>query len=56
MAPSGVTGENGGKMKTKNNTSRTCAICGKSFAPRDIVSGEIVRKEIAGEIMKSFPA
>ncbi len=43
-------------MTTKNTTSRTCAICNKSFAPRNIVSGEIVRKEIAGEITKSFPA
>jgi len=42
-------------MTSKNTVQRTCAICGKSFSPRDVVSGEIIRKEIAAEILKSCP-
>jgi len=42
-------------MKSKNTLQRTCAICGKSFSPHNLVSGEIVRKEITAEILKSFP-
>jgi uncharacterized membrane protein len=42
-------------MTSKNTVQRTCAICGKSFSPRDVVSGEIIRKEIAAEILKSSP-
>lgn len=34
---------------------RTCVICGKSFPARNVVSGEIVRKELADEIRKTFP-
>jgi uncharacterized membrane protein len=41
-------------MKTKNGVQRTCAICGRSFSSRNVVSGEIVRKEIAAEILKSY--
>ncbi len=32
-----------------------CAMCGKLFPARHIVSGEIVRKEIATEILKTVP-
>jgi uncharacterized membrane protein len=32
-----------------------CSICGKSFSMRNLVSGEIVRKEIAFEIQKIYP-
>lgn len=39
-------------MKTPQ---KTCAICGKSFSPHDIVPGEIVREEIAAEILKAYP-
>lgn len=34
---------------------RTCAICGKSFPARTVISGEIIRKEIAAEILKTHP-
>lgn len=34
---------------------KTCAICGKQFTAHHIVSGELVRKEIAEEILKTQP-
>jgi uncharacterized membrane protein len=42
-------------MTAKTTPQRTCAICGKSFAPRNVVSGELIRKEIADEILKTHP-
>lgn len=42
-------------MTSKNNLMKTCAICGKAFPQRNVVSGEIVRKEITDEILKSYP-
>jgi uncharacterized membrane protein len=42
-------------MTAKNIPHRTCAICGKSFSPHNVVPGELVRKEIAAEILKSCP-
>jgi uncharacterized membrane protein len=42
-------------MTSRNILQRTCDICGKSFLPRDVVSGELVRKEIVAEILKSYP-
>lgn len=42
-------------MKSQHTPLRTCAICGKSFPERDVVSAEIIRKEIAAEILKSHP-
>jgi len=42
-------------MKSEDTPLRTCAICGKFFCARRVVSGEIVRKEIADEIVKSYP-
>ena len=36
-------------------SSLLLAVCGKSFPARHIVSGEIVRKEIATEILKTVP-
>ncbi|MBU0663728.1 MAG: DUF1003 domain-containing protein [Proteobacteria bacterium] len=42
-------------MKSKNIPLKTCAICGKSFPARNVVSGEIIRKEIAAEILKTYP-
>jgi len=40
---------------TSTNTTKLCAICHKSFPARGLVSGEIVRDEIAAEIMKVMP-
>jgi uncharacterized membrane protein len=42
-------------MKSEDTALRTCAICGKSFPARRVVSGEIVRKEIADEVLKTYP-
>jgi uncharacterized membrane protein len=42
-------------MTSKNTVSRTCAICGKSFPARNVVSGEIIRNGIAAEILKTYP-
>jgi uncharacterized membrane protein len=42
-------------MKSQNTSVTTCAICGKSFPPRNVVSGELIRKEIAAEIRKTSP-
>ena len=42
-------------MTSKTTPQRTCAICGKSFSPRNVTSGELIRKEIAAEILKSYP-
>ena len=42
-------------MTSKNTHLRSCAICGKPFPARDVVSGEIVRKEITEEIQKTYP-
>ncbi|WP_394708827.1 DUF1003 domain-containing protein [uncultured Desulfobulbus sp.] len=39
-------------MKT---LQKTCAICGKSYSLQNIVPGEIIREEIAAEILKSYP-
>ena len=37
------------------NLQKTCAICGKPYSPQNIVPGEIIREEIAAEILKSYP-
>jgi uncharacterized membrane protein len=42
-------------MTSQSTPLRTCAICGKSFPARNVVSGEIVRNEIAAEILKTYP-
>ncbi len=42
-------------MTFRTPPTKTCAICGKSFPQRNVVSGEIIRKEIAAEILKSHP-
>jgi len=39
----------------KNSVTRTCAACGRPFPERGVVSGQIVRKEIADEILKECP-
>jgi uncharacterized membrane protein len=43
-------------MTTPKAPSNVCAVCGKTFPNRDVVSGEIVRKEIAAEIRKQCPS
>lgn len=42
-------------MTSMKTLQKTCAICGKSFAPQNLVPGEIIREEIAAEILKSHP-
>ena len=42
-------------MTTQSSPSRICAICEKSFPLRNVVSGELIRKEIAAEISKVQP-
>lgn len=42
-------------MESQNSSNKVCAICGKSFSFRNVVSGELIRKEIAEEIRKEFP-
>ena len=42
-------------MAAKNGLTRTCAVCGKNFPERNVVSGEVVRKELADEILKDVP-
>lgn len=42
-------------MTSQDSSTKTCAICGKSFPARSVISGEIVRKEIAAEIQEASP-
>ena len=42
-------------MSLQKSSQKTCAVCGKSFPPRNILSGELVRKELTGEILKLLP-
>jgi uncharacterized membrane protein len=42
-------------MASKIHAHKTCAICGKSFPPGGVVSAEIIRKDIAAEILKTYP-
>ncbi len=42
-------------MPSRHSPTRECAICGKTFASRDVISGEIIRAEISAEIQKSQP-
>jgi uncharacterized membrane protein len=42
-------------MTLQTASITTCAICGKPFSARNVVSGEIVRKELAEEILKTCP-
>jgi len=42
-------------MKPRNNVTIQCAICGKSFSPQKVTSGEVIRNEIANEIKKTYP-
>ena len=42
-------------MKKNESTHFNCVICNKSFPHRQIVSSEIIRKEISDEIRKIYP-
>lgn len=42
-------------MTSNNELNKNCALCGKSFSQKNMVSGEIIRAEIATEILKSYP-
>jgi len=42
-------------MSAHRTDPRTCAVCGKSFPARDLVSGELVREEVASELLKVLP-
>jgi uncharacterized membrane protein len=42
-------------MTFQANSTRTCAICARTFAARNVVSAEIIRKELAAEILKTCP-
>ncbi len=40
-------------MENKNQC-RQCAVCGKSFPLKDLVSGEVIRNVISDEILKTI--
>jgi uncharacterized membrane protein len=42
-------------MTVRKREQRTCAVCGKTFSEHHVVSGEIIRSEIANEIAKASP-
>lgn len=42
-------------MTHKAVDQRTCALCGKTFAARNVVLGEAIREQVADEIRKEFP-
>jgi uncharacterized membrane protein len=42
-------------MKSRNDSLKTCAICGKDFPASEVVSGGVVRREIADEILEDYP-
>jgi len=50
----GIGGEDTHMSKNKK-TMCTCAICGKSFADRDVVAGALIRDTIADEIRLDHP-
>lgn len=43
-------------MTNAHHLLRTCEVCGKIFPERNVVSGEMVRKEFAAEIRKYIPS
>jgi uncharacterized membrane protein len=51
-----IPGEHGASaMTSRIGSQKTCAICGKSFADRNLIAGELVRHEIGAEILKTHP-
>jgi uncharacterized membrane protein len=45
----------GSNVQGKETPMQMCAVCGKTFPERRLVSGESIRKEIADEIRKTQP-
>ena len=43
-------------MKKSPNQTRTCAICGKGFSPRDVVAGALIREPVAQTILAENPS
>src|SRR5574337_386148 len=43
------------RMTNQKESTRPCAICGKLFPLRHLISGELVRKELAAEICRTVP-
>ncbi len=41
-------------MENKNQC-RQCAVCGKNFPLKDLVSGEVILNVISDEILKDYP-
>jgi uncharacterized membrane protein len=42
-------------MTSLNNSQSICSVCHRSFSKKDMVSGELVRKEIVKEIKQTVP-
>ena len=42
-------------MTVKREQERTCGVCGKTFSPRQVFSGALVREEIAAMIRQDKP-
>ena len=41
--------------KNERNQKQTCAVCGKTFALRDLIAGAVVRPKVADEIRRAHP-
>jgi uncharacterized membrane protein len=41
--------------KDNRNHRHTCAICGKTFPPRELMAGAVVRPKVADEIRRAHP-
>ncbi len=50
-----VTQQEVNQVTSRNGSAKTCAVCGKLFPAHSVVSGEIIREEIAAEILKTVP-
>ncbi|MDP1772143.1 MAG: DUF1003 domain-containing protein [Methylobacter sp.] len=42
-------------MANQKNRKGICAVCGKTFARKDLLSGDVVRESIAGQIRMDVP-
>lgn len=42
-------------MTPRDASLKTCAVCGRDFPAQSVVTGELIRKEIAAEILKTHP-
>lgn len=43
-------------MTSRRTTTRICAICGKTFPAREVMSGELVQRDVNAEILRKNPA